>query len=127
MKFCDVIDNLQADIVCFNKHRINISHAQVKNGPWQLFGQEAAISTIKGHNVHKNIGRIQEGGTMMLAIDEINQFYRPADSDKDPTGLGGWVSMAFLGHGGYTTQVVIAYNPCYNNRTNSRTTYQQHR
>lgn len=42
MKFCNVIDNLQADVVCINE--------QVTNGPQQLFGWEAAISTIEGHN-----------------------------------------------------------------------------
>ena len=33
----DVIDELEADVVCYNEHRINIKHKQNHNGFNQLF------------------------------------------------------------------------------------------
>jgi len=99
----------------------------VVSGPRQLFRQEAALLATAGHNVHENVGSIQEGGTTMLVIDEITQFRQSGDRDGDPTGLGHWVSMAFWGQGGLTTRVVTGYNPCLNKLKESGTTYQQHR
>ncbi len=69
---------------------------------------------------------MQEGGTLMLAIDEITQFHLASNSNHDPTSLGKWVSMPFAGKNGRTTRVVTAYNPCRNNRLDTGTTYQQH-
>ncbi len=95
MKLCDTIDLLQADIVGIMEHRINFRHPDVVNGPKQMFQREMALSAVGGHNIHECVGRVQEGGTLMMAIDKVNEYYAPSDSDKDPTGLGRWVSMAF--------------------------------
>lgn len=74
MKFCDIINNLQADVVSINKHQINFTHKTVINGPRQMFSWEAALSILEGHSVHRNVGWTQEGRTMMLAINELNQY-----------------------------------------------------
>jgi hypothetical protein len=65
----ELIHDLEADIVCYNEHRINLMHRDNKNGFSQLFrGGEADIQTIAAHNRHegKEVGRVQEGGTAML-------------------------------------------------------------
>lgn len=126
MKLCDIIDELQANIVGICEHCINFAHKDVVSGARQLFQWEASLLTATGHNVHEKVGRVQEGGTMMLAIDKVTQYKKTGDTDGDPTGLGRWVSMAFGGHGGHVTRVVTAYNPCYNAQKESGTSYQQH-
>ena len=45
---------------------------------------------------------------------------------KDETGLGRWSVMTLIGDG-IRTRVRCGYNPCYNNKTDNSTTYQQHR
>ncbi len=127
MKLGDIIHNFQADICCFAEHRINFSHGTVTNSPGQLFCQEAIISTTQGHNTHENILQSQEGGTMMLTIGKLNQFTVTIDWDKDPTGLGRWVSTLYLGKGGCSTRVITVYNPCYSWNPLSGSTFQQHR
>ncbi len=127
MKLCDIIDELEADIVGMCEHRINFAHKKVVNGPRQLFQREAHLVTIAGYNKNENVAQIQEGGTLMLATDEITQFHRASDSNHDPTGLGRWVSMLFAGQHGKATRVITAYNPCRNSKQDSGTTYQQHR
>ncbi len=127
MKLSDIIHNLQADICCFAEHRINFGHRTVTNGPGQLFRRDAVISTTAGHNTHENISRVQEGGTIMVTTGKLNQFITTTDRDKDPTGLGRWVSTLYLGKGGCSTRVITAYNPCYNRTPLSGSSYQQHR
>ena len=62
-----MIDKLEADVVCYNKHRVNIKHKENYNGFNQLFrGGEAYIRSVVAHDVHENVGRVQEGGTIML-------------------------------------------------------------
>ncbi len=72
MKFCNIIDELQANIVGNCEQRINFGHDLVVNGLCQLFQREAMLLATAGYNCHKNMGPVQEGGTLMLAIDKIN-------------------------------------------------------
>jgi hypothetical protein len=65
----ELIDDLEADIVCYNEHRLNLMHKDNKSGFSQLFrGGESEIRSIAAHNKHegKDVGRVQEGGTAML-------------------------------------------------------------
>ena len=56
-------DELEADVIAYNEHRLNMRRAQNSVGFSQLFGgREAEIRSVVAHNVHENIGRIQEGG-----------------------------------------------------------------
>ena len=52
------------------------------------------------HNVHKNVGRVQEGGTRMLLFGSIIQQFDVDNSGKDDTGLGIWCYMTFYGSEG---------------------------
>jgi hypothetical protein len=65
----ELIDDLEADIVCYNEHRLNLMHKDNKSGFSQLFrGGKSEIRSIAAHNKHegKDVGRVQEGGTAML-------------------------------------------------------------
>lgn len=129
-KIKSIIDDMEADIACFNEHRLNLQHKENKNGFSQMFkGGEAEIRSIAAHNSNegKEVGKVQEGGTAMLLYGETIEQYDFEASGKDDTGLGRWVSMVFRGENGLVTRVVTCYNPCYNSNAGSRTSYQQHR
>ena len=58
---------MEADVVAYSEHRLNCKHKDNRNGFSQMFRNgEAEIRSIAAHNVHENVGRVQEGGTSML-------------------------------------------------------------
>lgn len=125
-----LIHELEADIVCYNEHRLNLPHKHNKNGFSQMFrGGEAEIRSTAAHNVHecKEAGRAQEGGTVMLLFGELIEYYNFEASGKDESGLGRLVTMVFEGENGLRTRVACGYNACYNNKKESKTSYQQQR
>ena len=86
-----VIDELKADVVCYNEHRVNMKYKENHNGFNHLFrGGEAEIRSVVAHNLHKNVGRVQEGGTSMLLFVSLIQQFDADHSGKDDTGLGIW-------------------------------------
>ncbi len=120
-------DDLEVDIVAYNEHRLNMQDRQNVNGFNQLFkGGEADIQSVVAHNVHENLGRVQEGGTSLMAFGSIIEHIANDQPRKDEMGLGRWSVMTFKGEN-CLTRVVCRYNPCYNAKPDSRTTYQQHR
>ncbi len=122
-----IIDELEADIVVYNKHRLNMQDRQNVNGFNQVFkGGEAAIQSVVVHNVHENIGKVQERGTSLMAIGPLMEYIQHNQPGKDETGLGWRAVMTFKGDRG-KTQVICGYNPCYNKSPESSTSYQQHR
>jgi hypothetical protein len=63
----EIHDTLKVDIVAYNEHRLNMGHKLNINGFNHLFqGGEAAIQSVVAHNVHENIGWVQEGGTSLI-------------------------------------------------------------
>ena len=121
----EVIDKLEVDVVCYNKHRVNMKHKENYNGFNQLFrGGEADIRSVVAHNVHKNVGRVQEGGMSMLLFGSLIQQFDVDHSGKYDTGLVRWCYMTFCGSEGIKTRVVCGYNPCYNKKKESNTSYQ---
>jgi hypothetical protein len=120
-------DDLEVDIVAYNEHRINMQDQRNVNGFNQLFkGGKADIQSVVAHNIHENLGRVQEGGTSLMAFGSIIEHIVNDQPGKDKTGLGHWSLMTFKGKN-CLTPVVCRYNPCYNTKPDSRTTYQQHR
>ncbi len=77
-----MINDLQVDVVCNNEHRQNLKHKANRNGFHQIFnGGETELRAIAAHNINKDAGKFQEGGTAMLVFgDLIEQF--------NPEGLG---------------------------------------
>ena len=64
-----IIDNLEVDIVCCNKHRQKLKHKQNRNGFRQMFnGGETDPMATATHNIHENVGKYQEGGMAMLVL-----------------------------------------------------------
>ncbi len=122
-----IVDELEADIVAYNEHQLNMQDQQNVNGFNQLFkGGEAANQSVVAHNLHENIGKIQEGGINLMAIGTLTEYIEHDQPGKDKTGLGRWAVMTFKGDSG-RTRVICGYNPCYNKSPESSTTYQQHR
>jgi hypothetical protein len=120
-------NNLEVDIVAYNEHRLNMQHKDNQIGFNQIFfGREADIKSTVVHNVHENIGHIQEGGTAVLAFGRLAQ-HADTSSGKNELGLGRWSVMTLRGEEGFVTRVVCGYNPCGNARPDSGTVYQQHR
>ena len=105
---------------------MNYRHKDSKNGFSQMFrGGEEEIRLVAGHNVHENVGRSQEGGTSLLSSGPLIEQYDFENTGKDDTGLVRWVVMVFQGADGIVAHVVCGYNPCYNKKKQSRTSYQQ--
>ena len=69
-----IIDDMEADVVAYCQHRQNLRHK--KNEFRHMFnGGETDIRAIAEHNDNENMGRVQEGGTAMLAFGNLmNQF-----------------------------------------------------
>ena len=106
-----VIDELEADVLCYNEHRVNMKHKEKYNGFNKLFrGGEADIRSVVAHNVHENVGRVQEGGASMLLFGSLIQKFAVDHSGKDNTGLGRWCYMMFCGSEGIKTQLVSGTN-----------------
>ena len=119
---------MEADLVAYSEHKLNCRHKDDSNGFSQMFkGGKAEIRSIAAHNVHENISRVQEGSTSMLLYGPLVEQYDFEHSGRDDSGLGRWVVLVFRGSDGITTRVICGYNPCYNNKKESRTSYQQHR
>ena len=90
----EINDKLEANLVVYPEHRINCRHKENKNGMAQMFkGGEANIKAVVGHNVHKNVSKVQEGGVASLAFQSLIERYNAEESGKDGTGLGRWVYM----------------------------------
>ena len=93
-------DDLEVDVAAYCEHKINFKHRRNINGFNQLFkGGEAALHSITAHNVHENVGKIQQGGTSLILFGHLTQLFDPNESGKDPTGLGRWTVMTLQGEG----------------------------
>ncbi len=70
----EIHDKLEVDIVAYNEHRLNMRDRRNVNGFNQLFKRgKAALQSVMAHNVHKNIGRVQEGGTSLLLLGSLTE------------------------------------------------------
>ncbi len=123
-----VIDDLQADVVCYNEHQQNLRHNANQNGFRQMFnGGETDLWAIVSHNVHKTVGKYQEVGTAVLSYGNLLQQFDPEGSGCNDLGLGCWTYMRFVGDDRIITRVICGYSPCANKKKDSGTVYQQHR
>jgi hypothetical protein len=84
------------------------------------------VQSVVAHNIHKNIGRTQQGGTSLLLFGHLTEQLDHNESGKDVSGLGRWSVMTLQGDR-VRTRVVCSYNPCGSGKPNSGTTYQQQR
>ncbi len=123
----EIHGELEADIVAYCEHRLNMRHKKNCNGFNTLFkGREADIQSIVAHNVHKNVGRVQQGGTSLLLFGHLTKQLDQNESKKDEMGLGRWSVMTLQGNG-VCTRIICGYNPCGNAKLKLGITYQQQR
>ena len=125
-----IIDDLEADLACFNEHNQILLHKDNKNGYSQLFkGGDVEVRSVSAHNSHegKEVGRHQEGGTAALVFGQMIEQYDFEASGRDESGLGRWVVLVFHGSGGITMRVVCGYCPCKSSKKATRSSYQQAR
>jgi hypothetical protein len=116
-KAIDIKDKLDADGLLFCKHRLNLRHKDNKNNFKQMFQRKVACRAIAANNKHQNVGRVQEGGTGMVACGYSMGFI--TKTGRDPYGLGRWCWTLYGGSKGHNTRVVVAYNACKNSKKDS--------
>jgi hypothetical protein len=76
-----VIDDLQSDIVFYNKDRQNLRYKSHRNGFRQMFnGGKTELQAIASHNRNKDVGIFQEGGTAMMVYRDLIQQFDPEKS-----------------------------------------------
>jgi hypothetical protein len=122
------INDLQADIVCYNEHHQNLRHKANRYGFQQMFnGGKTELRAIASHNRNEDAGKFQEGGTAMMVYGNLIQQFAQEESGRDKLGLGRWTYMLFRGNNNTVTWVICGYSPCANKKKDSRTVYQQHR
>jgi hypothetical protein len=115
-----VVDDLQVDVVCYNKHRQNLRHQAYRNGFHQMFNwRETNLQAITSHNVHRTVGKYQEGGTAMMSYGNLLQQFDPKESGCEDIGLGRWTYMRLVGDDRIVTRVICCYSPCVNKKKDS--------
>jgi hypothetical protein len=68
----EIIDDLEMDIVAYSKHQLNMQDGPNVNGFSQLFkGRDATIQSVVAHNVHNFFGKVQKGGTSLMAVGPL--------------------------------------------------------
>jgi hypothetical protein len=123
----EIHDKLEVDLVAYCEHQLNMRHRKNENGFSQLFKSgESAVQSVVAHNIHKNIGRTQQGGTSLLLFGHLTEQLDHNKTGKDVSGLGRWTVMTLQGDG-VRTRVICGYNPCGSGKRNSSMTYQQQR
>lgn len=114
--------------MAYNEHCLNMQHQHNSVGfSGLLGGGETDVCSVVAHNGHKNVGRIQEGGTSLLTFGPLAENLDGGEDMKDESGLGRWSVMTTKGGDRTVTRIICGYNPCGNNKPNSNTVYQQHR
>jgi hypothetical protein len=73
-----IINDLQANIVCYNEHQQNLRHKSNQNGFWQMFnGGKTELRAIASHNRNEDAGKFQEGGAAMMVYGNLIQQFDP--------------------------------------------------
>ena len=80
--------------------------------------------TILAHNTTDiESSSYQPGGNLLLSIGKAS--HRVIKSEKDPTGLGRWVSTRYRGRQNIVFRTIVAYRPCKSAGPNSSYMQQQ--
>jgi hypothetical protein len=93
-----IINDLQADVVCYDKHCQNLKHKINRNGFHQMInGGETDLKTIAAHNANQDTGKFQERGTAMLVTGDLIEHFGPEGLGQNNPGLELWTFMKFTG------------------------------
>ena len=83
----------------FSKHKLNLRHRDNKNCFGQMFNEvECKIRSVVANNVHKNVGRVQEGGTSLMIVGPMIEQYNFENSGKIYTGLFSFCNFDAISH-----------------------------
>jgi hypothetical protein len=82
------------------------------------------IRVFTSHNRNEYYEPSQYGGTATISLGTITGTIH--DTGQDPTGLGRWSYITYLGRNGLSSCVISAYNPCKTKITAPQTVYAQH-
>ena len=53
-KVKELIDDLEAEVVMYNEHRMNLKHKRINNGTNQIFnGGDSEVRSVTARNVHE--------------------------------------------------------------------------
>ena len=74
------------------------------------------LRAIASNDVHKELGKFQEGGTAMMTYGDLIQQFDPEGSGHNNLGLGCWTFMRFVGDNKIVTQVICGNSPCANKK-----------
>ena len=83
-----------------------------------LFGNEQPTRGVCASNTNNGkISRDQWGGTCITAAGHFSSFVTEVRADI--SGLGRW-TWVYMGGGGKTTRLIVAYQPCTLDRRRTR-------
>ena len=102
-----LINKYDVDVQSYVEHGLNMAHFKASQTFDSFFEAEVELRSVTGHNKNEDPGTPhQQGGTGLLATNEIIEYWK--GSGTDPRNLGRW-SWIRLGAGPHTTRVVSVY------------------
>ena len=114
------------DISCWQEVGINWSRVKRKDKLSARMNCKAwdNIRVSTSHNRNEYYERGQYGGTATISLGTLTGTIH--DTGQDPTGLGRWSYITYLGRNRLSSCVISAYNPCKTKITAPQTVYAQH-
>ena len=86
---------------------------------WDLLSHSQSLSKQMGlregakcqtsHNIHERFGKNQQGGTCMIANEEVAQYATTQGADEEDFGRWSWMRLAGAEA---ATRIITAYIPC---------------
>ena len=82
-----LINKYDVNMVSYQEHGLNMSHFPALQTFYTFFEAELQLRSVTGHNVHENPDSPhQQGGTGLLALNEILEYLKEGSTDW--RGLG---------------------------------------
>lgn len=115
MKLKELTLRFQIDILALTELGQNEKRVEEKETLREITrGWTETIATRTSTNIHFDSGQKRlYGGTGLALFDELAT--RLTQTERDPTGLGRWISTVIQGKQGYKTRIISAYRPCLSN------------
>jgi exonuclease III len=109
----------EIDVVAITELGQNEKRIQEKETLRELtrgWSETMATRTATNHHFDSGQKRLY-GGTGLIVANELAS--RIIKTEKDPTGLGRWVSTLLQGKQGFRTRIISAYRPCWSSSEGS--------
>ena len=120
-----LINRYDSDLLTFTEHGLNMGQFPPSQTFASFFQTEIELRSTTGHNSFENPeSRHQQGGTGIMAVGELLEYYTP--SNHDFRKLGRWTSALIAGSPQHRTRVVTAYCVGKQKTAGFGRVYQQH-